>query len=279
MQIKPIHRITFGLVLALAFGLLAGTLNAQAGEFLQGPPPSDCQSCHGIVHGSWEEGAHGTAGVDCLVCHGPVPDGHPEEVMPTDVSSRKCGTCHSDTHKEWTTSIHGQEDLTCVRCHNSHTTSLKTDTVQTLCQNCHSDLVHFFSFSSHAYAELMCTDCHLKSVEGDERAGPGDRSHTFAVDLATCTNCHQEDMHDPNHPDPCTPEEQANSEALGLDFPCDPDEIAQAGLGISADQAILGIEPQAVSPVGFAILGTLVGAAAGIILAPWLEKWFLRNQL
>lgn len=279
MLTKIAQRLAFGLFFALIFGMLAGILSAQASDVWQQPNADDCQSCHGIVHASWEDNAHGKAGIGCLTCHGPVPEDHPQTVMPTDVSSRKCSTCHSDTYEEWTTSTHGQEDLTCVRCHNSHTTSLKTDSVQELCQNCHTDLAHFFSYSAHSNAGLLCTDCHLKAVDDADRTSPGNRSHTFIVDLEACTNCHQEDMHDPHQSNPCTPEEQARTEELGLDYPCDATELAQAGLGIPADQDVLALEPQAVSPVGFAILGTIIGVAAGIILAPWLEKQFRRTQL
>jgi hypothetical protein len=35
-------------------------------------------------------------------------------------------------------------------------------------------------------------------------------------------------------------------------------------------------EPNPVSPVGFAGLAVLIGLAAGMVLAPWLERFYLR---
>jgi hypothetical protein len=35
-------------------------------------------------------------------------------------------------------------------------------------------------------------------------------------------------------------------------------------------------EPNPVSPVGFAGLAALIGLAAGMVLAPWLERFYLR---
>ena len=35
-------------------------------------------------------------------------------------------------------------------------------------------------------------------------------------------------------------------------------------------------EPGPVSPVGFAGLAALIGLAAGMVLAPWLERFYLR---
>jgi predicted CXXCH cytochrome family protein len=182
-----------------------------------------------------------------------------------------------DTTNEFDTSVHGQQDLTCVRCHNSHTTKLKKDTVEELCASCHQDLTHFYGHSTHAEEDVLCTDCHLQSMDG-ERDGPGHRLHTFEVNLQTCTACHSEDMHTSEEADICSPEEIEKSIADGLDLtPCTEEEIAMAGLSLPEDEALMS-EPLSVNPLSFAIIGALVGMAAGLILAPWMETWFRRNQ-
>jgi hypothetical protein len=35
-------------------------------------------------------------------------------------------------------------------------------------------------------------------------------------------------------------------------------------------------EPQPVSPMGFSALAGLIGLAGGMVLAPWLERWYHR---
>ena len=276
MKVNILQKLFFGMSFALIFGTLAGVISVRAGgEMWQEPTPDDCQGCHPIVHEYWAIGGHGVADVSCATCHYPPTD-HPDEVMPTDVSSRLCGQCHIATAEEWATSIHGQEDMTCVRCHNTHTTHLKTADVQSLCQNCHSERVHFFSLSMHASEGLLCTDCHMQMVDSEIREGPEHRVHTFIVDLQSCTTCHGEELHNPSQTDPCDPEELAKAEEQGLDdYPCEAAEIIRTGLGMPDEEALTS-EPEgvSVSPAGFAIVGTLIGMAAGMILAPWLEKWY-----
>jgi hypothetical protein len=36
-------------------------------------------------------------------------------------------------------------------------------------------------------------------------------------------------------------------------------------------------EPEPVSPMGFSALAGLIGLAGGMVLAPWLERWFHRT--
>ena len=115
----------------------------------------------------------------------------------------------------------------------------------------------------------------MEAIEGDANASH--RVHTFAPELASCQTCHGEDMHTVQEDKPCTDEEIARAEALGLDYPCKPEEVVQAGLGLGGEE-VLSIEPGKVNPLGFAITGTLVGVAAGMLLSPWLEKWFERFQ-
>jgi hypothetical protein len=35
--------------------------------------------------------------------------------------------------------------------------------------------------------------------------------------------------------------------------------------------------PDPVSPVGFSLMAGLIGLAGGMVLAPWLERWYHRN--
>jgi hypothetical protein len=41
-------------------------------------------------------------------------------------------------------------------------------------------------------------------------------------------------------------------------------------------QAGLAAQPSPVSPFGYAGLAGLIGLAAGMVMAPWLEKWYRR---
>jgi len=292
-------RLLVGVCFALPLGVLA-VVTVEAQTIEEEPASgSECEGCHEITQGHWAESAHAnsvedpifqqawrdqgspseclachTTGFDpvsetwvaesvsCTVCHGPDPGDHPEEIMPTDISSRMCGTCHLDTHSEWEDSVHGKEDLSCVNCHNPHSTDLRADGVQTLCQSCHNDVTHFYDETKHAEEGLLCSDCHLRvseSAASDMGEGHGKRMHTFAVDLDTCSQCHEQEMHYPEAAGAMSNEEEVAVE------PTPAISIASA-VPISSD-------PDPVSPFGFAILASLVGMGFGIVIAPWLEKW------
>jgi predicted CXXCH cytochrome family protein len=269
-------KFLIGVSFALIFGFLASVLGAQASD-----TPSalnqfstNCEACHKVVQETWDNGLHSQAGITCTTCHYPATGTHPQEVMPTDVSSRLCASCHVATAQEFTLSHHSEEDLTCVRCHSGHSATLRTGALQDLCENCHRDVVHFYGNSAHASKDILCTDCHMQIDNADIREGPGDLTHTFEANLATCNNCHLQDMHNP-HEDACSEEEIAEAEASGKPYPCDTEDIVQAGLAIPEEEAIVA-EPSKAGPLGFTVIGTLVGMAAGMILAPWLENWFKR---
>jgi hypothetical protein len=197
--------------------------------------------------------------------------------MPTDVSSRLCGQCHIDTSEEWATSVHGEADLTCSRCHNAHTTEIKADDVHDLCQHCHQERTHSYDLSTHAQQGIQCIECHLPIISDETRLGPGHRVHTFAVNLQSCVACHGDYLHNPEA-EPCDPEKILEAQEQGIVYECNKNEITQAGLGFPMAENSLMTQPQDVSPFGFTIIGTLAGVAAGMILAPWLEKWFRRNR-
>lgn len=269
MNQKFVTKLVAGVTFALIFGFLASVLSAQASDsdFLPQQFTGDCQACHRVIQDTWDNGLHSGAGITCTTCHYPTPNEHPNDVMPTDVSSRLCASCHTSTASEFELSHHGQEDLTCVRCHSGHSANLRTDSLQALCENCHREVVHGYDLSAHADNDILCTDCHMQTDTNEEREGPGDLTHTFMADLATCNNCHGQDMHNP-HEAAC----DENGEGA---IPCDTEDIVQAGLAMPEEDAIVA-EPDKAGPLGFTIIGTLVGMAAGMILAPWLENWFKR---
>lgn len=218
-----------------------------------------CLTCHATgfdpVTGRWESGS-----VDCLACHGPISGEHPQEPMPTDRSGKLCGECHTETYFEWQISQHRQTDLTCVDCHDAHATWLKTDQVSTLCANCHRDRSSNFAHTSHSQEGLTCADCHLGTLDGEVREGRAERAHTFRVQLTTCNSCHAFQMHDPVG---------VNSEKV--ESPLD----AMS----SVETAEVSEDPDPVSPIGFAALTGLIGMGSGMILAPWLERFYRRmNQ-
>ena len=52
--------------------------------------------------------------------------------------------------------------------------------------------------------------------------------------------------------------------------PPEPEPVA----GVETD--MIRADPSPISPVGFAMLSGIVGMASGMILAPWLERWYDR---
>jgi len=285
-----IKRLLTGLCFAIPLGM-ASAMFVQASPSLQQPDSQDCQSCHTITYTHWEASAHGQAltdpafveawdaqgqpasclnchaterivdgqtileeGVQCTVCHAPNSEDHPNTVMPTNISSRLCGDCHLDTFKEFETSIHGQDGLNCVNCHKSHNMTLRSSNVQELCATCHSETSHFYGYSRHAQEGLLCVDCHVRVSDTQIGEGHGQRIHTFAVDLQTCNECHSQDLHNPS-------DAMSNVPEAPLQSGIPPSE------NISAD-----IEE--VSPLGFAVVAALIGMAFGMVLAPWMERFY-----
>jgi hypothetical protein len=292
---KLFWRIFVGFCFALPLGIFA-SVSVKAQTLEEVPKQDECVGCHEITQDHWQEGAHGnsfndpvfqkswqeqdspaeclachtsgfdpatgafsTASVSCSVCHGPEPGNHPEDIMPTDISSRLCGTCHLDTHAEWESSSHGKEDLACVRCHDGHSTEIRAGAVQELCQSCHNEAAHFYNDTAHAQEGLLCSDCHLRVSETDIGDGHGRRVHSFTVDLNTCSSCHSGEMH---YPIPGNPMSNDGEATTGL----------QPVLSMASMPTIQS-EPDPVGPLGFAVLASLVGMGFGIVLGPWLSKW------
>ena len=301
------------LLIALIFALLAAGITLVVASAQEGTVPpvqasSDCAVCHTEFQMTWQNGAHGKsgsdpifldawtqqgkpgaclvchttgydpatatykeAGVTCEACHGPAPADHPKTPMPVDRSTDLCGRCHSDTRfgwQDWKVSTHYQRGMDCATCHDPHSASLKkiaaprqgekTDEVSQLCINCHKEYSMDFSYTSHHQKGISCVDCHVKHLGNTERTAHTVPDHSFNASLASCNTCHAEQMHSP-----------ANSgNAGGTTTPVEiPAEVKLASVTP---------EPDPVSPIGFSALAGLIGLAGGMVLAPWLERWYQR---
>jgi formate-dependent nitrite reductase cytochrome c552 subunit len=258
------------------------------------PPGVKCKACHDAFHEVWQDSAHGRAvddpifreaweaqgkpasclpchttgydfstgmwdkdGVACEACHEPIEGDHPPGPMRADRSGELCGECHTETYFEWRVSKHHQVDLDCTDCHDPHETGLKAEDPSAMCANCHKARSSDFTHTVHAQEGLTCADCHLESLENEMGEGRAKRDHSFEVRLDTCNDCHAYQMHQ-------------SGDTVVEQPPEPPDAMASVeGLSVSA-------EPNPISPVGFAMLSGIIGMATGMILAPWLERWYRR---
>lgn len=305
MKTSITTRLITGFCLAILFGLVTFVISQAQGDPTQEALPTECADCHEEIQTHWEGSAHGqatddqefvqmwtekgqptaclschttgydattqnyaAAGITCDNCHTLIANGpsHPEQVMTTDYEAASCGNCHVDTYAQWQTSEHGEADMNCINCHNAHSTSIKTDTVQTLCQTCHTAESHFYTFTAHAEEGLLCTDCHLKVLEGDMGEGHARREHTFAVDLSTCNECHEKEMHEPE-----------NLETIeNMSIFSDSSGMTEDGTGTTPSSThqvgSLQQQPQPGSYLNFVLLAGLVGLAFGAIGSPWFER-------
>lgn len=297
MTKRRIRMLCFGLLFAIpvAVTVFVFSTNSAQAQFTA-TSTEDCQICHAGFQESWAEGSHGRAvddpifkeawhaqgqpamcmschttgfnpetgtwekeGISCEACHNPIEEDHPMEPMPADRSANLCGNCHTETFFEWQVSGHRQEDLSCIGCHDPHGTNLKSNDASMLCATCHRDRASNFAHSAHSSEGLTCADCHIGSIEGETgEKGHAVRDHSFHVRLSTCNACHAYQMHDPVqvHPEPEGTEDEAR--------------IA------STEMALISDDPGTINPLGFATLAGLVGMAAGMILSPWLERWYQR---
>lgn len=299
------------MIALLAAGVTLVIASAQDGAPLPLQTSPDCVTCHTEFQMTWQEGAHGKSGsnpkfveewtaqgkpgaclvchttgydpatatykadsVTCESCHGPAPSDHPKSPMPVDRSTDMCGRCHSDTRfgwQDWKVSTHYQRGMDCATCHDPHSASLKTvagprtaeksDDVSQLCINCHKESSMDFSYTSHAQKDISCVDCHVKHLGNGDREAHSVPDHSFNASLDSCNTCHAEQMHSPT--DAKAPE--------GTTAP------ASAEPTIEAPAAAVTPEPEPVSPMGFSALAGMIGLAGGMVLAPWLERWFHRS--
>jgi predicted CXXCH cytochrome family protein len=268
------------LLIALVFALLAAGITlviaSAQGEVPPAAPTSpDCVSCHTESEINWKDGAHGKAGVvTCVACHGPAQADHPKTSMPVNRTPDLCISCHSDANygtQEWKASKHSQLGIDCATCHDPHSTSFKevtgprgeptnTDNVSELCINCHKESSMNFPYSTHSQQGVTCVDCHLNPIENADGTVGTVTNHTFNASLKSCNTCHADQMHSPT-------EAQAP-------------EGTNVSISEPAPDAQLGSvmpEPEPVSPMGFSALAGVIGLAGGMVLAPWLERWYRRT--
>jgi predicted CXXCH cytochrome family protein len=313
-MISRIERLLIALMFAL---LAAGITLVIASAQGENPPVAqtsspDCVTCHTDFQMTWQNGAHGKAGTDpifleewtkqgkpgaCLVCHttgydpttatykadgvtceachGPAPADHPKSPMPVDRSTDLCGRCHSDTRfgwQGWKVSTHYQRGMDCATCHDPHSASLKkmagprtaaptTDEVSQLCINCHKEHSMNFSYTSHNRKGVSCVDCHVKHLGNADRSAHTVPDHSFNASLDSCNTCHASQMHSP-------------TEATAPDGST---ALVSAEQPADVQLASVAPEPEPVSPMGFSALAGLIGLAGGMVLAPWLERWFHRT--
>jgi hypothetical protein len=117
-----------------------------------------------------------------------------------------------------------------------------------------------FSYTSHHQQGISCVDCHVKHLESEERTAHTVPDHSFNASLASCNTCHAQQMHSP-------------TEAFGLEGTT---SSVSAEPADEMKLASLTPEPDPVSPIGFSALAGLIGLAGGMVLAPWLERWYRR---
>jgi predicted CXXCH cytochrome family protein len=233
--------------------------------------PGACLVCHVTNYdpatGTWQQD-----GVACEACHGPMKADHPKAAMPVDRSPDLCARCHSDTRfgwQEWQGSTHYQRGMNCTTCHDPHSASLKytkaldgsakyNDASQ-LCVTCHKDVSMNFPYSVHQKQGVTCINCHVNHSEKAPADAHTIPDHSFKANLDSCNACHSDQMH---------------SAASGS--PSSAPVSLPAANNTQLQQAGLSAAPTPVSPLGYAGLAALVGLAAGMVLAPWLEKWYHR---
>jgi predicted CXXCH cytochrome family protein len=303
-----LERILIALMVALVFAGVT-LLVASAGPAAQPPAQAsedNCLSCHPGFDESWKSGPHalGTAGeafnkawteqgqptaclachttgfdpatgtyqadgITCISCHNPVPADHPnKDPMPVNKTADLCITCHSGGKfgvDDWQSSAHYRSSMTCSTCHDPHTATLRKmeitdgkvfDDASDLCVNCHREYVMDFPYSKHHTNGLTCIDCHLKHYENADKEAHAVPDHSFKASVETCNQCHGQEMHGKL--------ERAAMPAAATEEP------TTVPAGSAADP--VNHQPAPVSPYGFAALAGLLGLAAGVVLAPWLDR-------
>jgi predicted CXXCH cytochrome family protein len=292
-----LSRIAYGVLFAIPLMLLTYAF-AQASPPVDTNPQDDvsegqdCKSCHPAFYETWEEGAHGQGfsdpafqkawqeqgepieclschvtgydpatgtwedeGITCERCHNPAPANHPQEPMPVARSSELCGDCHTETYFQWQASVHRQNDLGCETCHDPHGSQLLAEDDAGLCASCHKARSSNFSHTEHSQEGLVCADCHMVDLGAQVNQAHGNKDHSLFVSLDACNGCHVYQMHDPV----AVHEEEPPPENL------DPMASVETSSVLAA--------PRPVNPLGFALLAGLVGLAAGVVLAPWIERY------
>jgi anti-sigma factor RsiW len=87
--------------------------------------------------------------------------------------------------------------------------------------------------------------------------------HSFKASVETCSACHAEQMHAAG---------EASATHQSAPVVANPTEATEPTP--AAELSSITPEPSPVSPLGYAGIAALVGLAAGMLLAPWLEKGY-----
>ena len=243
--------------------------------------PGACLVCHTTGYDP-ATGVSEMNSVACTACHTPVPANHPTDKMPIDTSPDLCGKCHSDPRFEtanWKLSAHYQRSMTCLVCHDQHTAGMKTVAGVTttgadasaLCENCHKDAMKNFPTSKHAEVGVTCVNCHLGFNVGNPLTNPTDfvsahkaPDHSFMPSLLTCNTCHSDQMHAPGQAVAAAAIKA--EEAGGTPTPT-PTPVATP-IPLVTEKAA------PVSPIGFSGMAGLLGLIGGIVLSPWLLRFY-----
>ena len=241
--------------------------------------PTACLACHVTGYdeatGTWLED-----GVSCIACHNDEGGEHPRTTMSVDVTGGTCGTCHTDERfgkEQWEESTHYATGMDCTTCHDPHnaslkvTVNLKEQAVQDasqLCISCHEEASMNFPYSVHSRQGVTCIDCHLEHVES-EAAVHQVADHSFKASIQTCSSCHANQMHADGE---AAAAENATAEAASAAAPTSTAEPVVSSS--SGGSPIVSPSPSPVSPLGYAGLTALIGIAAGMLLAPWLERGY-----
>jgi predicted CXXCH cytochrome family protein len=236
--------------------------------------PTACLACHVTGYdettGTWLED-----GVSCVACHVDEGGDHPKTTMSVDTTGGTCGTCHTDARfgqEEWETSAHFATGMDCTTCHDPHNASLKltvnvkeqsVQDASQLCISCHEEASMNFPYSAHSKQGVTCIGCHLEHVESDAAVHKV-ADHSFKASIQSCASCHAEQMH-------------AEGEATATEnavIAAQPTATNEPVVSASDQSPIVSPEPSPVSPLGFAGITALIGIAAGMLLAPWLERGY-----
>jgi predicted CXXCH cytochrome family protein len=236
--------------------------------------PGACLVCHTTGYDP-ATGSFDAEGVACEACHSPMPNNHPTDNMPVDNTTELCGKCHSDSRfsdESFVTSTHYQRDMKCTVCHDQHSAGMKTiegletqsEDASDLCANCHKSAMQNFPTSKHAEAGVTCVNCHLGFKVSDEDNADVHRApdHNFIPSLDTCNKCHANQMHAPG--DAVVSAAIKVEEIGGTATP-------EPTAAVTPVPPVVN-QPLPVSPLGFAAMAGLLGLAAGMVLAPWLER-------
>ncbi|GAB4402532.1 MAG: hypothetical protein OHK003_29980 [Anaerolineales bacterium] len=237
--------------------------------------PTACLSCHVTGYdpntGTWLED-----GVSCVACHKDDGGDHPKTTMSVDKTGGTCGTCHTDARfglQDWENSTHYAAGMDCTTCHNPHNASLKVTVnlkeqtfkdASQLCISCHQEASMNFPYSTHSKQGVNCIDCHLEHVE-DNSAVHKVADHSFKANIKSCGSCHSDQMHAPGEV-VGTQQNAANAAA--------PTSTSEPVISNINQSPIVSPDPAPVSPLGYAGITALIGIAAGMLLAPWLERGY-----